>query len=323
LGDSFQEAAQEILPRLAGLRLGESTVERTTEDAGTRLGQLLADGRRLGDAPPWQWHKDAQGHTCAYIGIDATAVHQQGPQAAAAPDRMPYVAVVYNPLPPKPDPKEKEAAAAAAPSPLPRMEARYLAGLYGLGELGLQLRRQANQVGMEQAQVWIGLSDGGNGLDDFVKDNFGRPDTVLILDFWHPAEDLRELARVLYPKDEEAAQGLAAKWCHTMKHQGGTALLEQLKALAVPGRKDPKKKYTEVIRYIGNNLPRMNYPYYLSQGWHIGSGAVESACKTVIGARMKLAGMRWGAGTNPVCHLRALFKSSDRQWDAFWQRSVN
>jgi hypothetical protein len=34
--------------------------------------------------------------------------------------------------------------------------------------------------------------------------------------------------------------------------------------------------------------------------------------------------MRWGAdGTDSICHLRALFTSSDGQWDAFWQRSLN
>ena len=30
-----------------------------------------------------------------------------------------------------------------------------------------------------------------------------------------------------------------------------------------------------------------------SNGWMIGSGAVESACKTVVGQRLKQAGMRW------------------------------
>ena len=38
----------------------------------------------------------------------------------------------------------------------------------------------------------------------------------------------------------------------------------------------------------------MEYPEYLAKGWCIGSGAVESACKTVVGQRLKLAGMRWG-----------------------------
>src|SRR6202043_1492892 len=103
----------------------------------------------------------------------------------------------------------------------PRMRARYLAGLYELDELGLLLRAQAAQVGMEAAEQWIGLSDGGNGLEDFQRDNFNRPDVVLILDFHHPAEDLGELARLLHPGDETAAKQQAEQWCHTMKYQGG------------------------------------------------------------------------------------------------------
>ncbi len=62
----------------------------------------------------------------------------------------------------------------------------------------------------------------------------------------------------------------------------------------------------------------------LAQGWQIGSGPIESACKTVVGQRLKLAGMRWREyGTDNVCHLRALFRSDKDQWDAFWERKVN
>lgn len=35
-------------------------------------------------------------------------------------------------------------------------------------------------------------------------------------------------------------------------------------------------------------------PEYLANGWRIGSGAVESACETVVGQRLKSSGMRWG-----------------------------
>ncbi len=338
LGDSFEEAAGEVLPRLAGLRLGESTVERTTEDAGERLGDLLAQPHTLGPDVGWKWHTDLHGRTCAYVSIDAVAVHQQGPEASAAPDRMPYVAMVYNPVPDLEAAAEwvahrqgadtpaavAAAAAAAAAKPGGRMRARYLAGLYALEELGLQLRRQAAQVGMEAAQQWIALSDGGSGLEDFQRQNFNRPDLVLILDFHHPAEDLEELARLLHPGDAEASQRQAEQWCHTMKHRGGRAILEELRALGPPQRREARERYAEVLGYIGNNVQRMDYPYYLSQGWQIGSGPVESACKTVVSARMRLAGMRWGeAGTDAVCHLRALFKSEKGQWDAFWHRSVN
>jgi hypothetical protein len=325
LGDSFEEAAAAILPRLAALRLSESTVQRTTEDAGARVGECLAQGRTFGPRETWDWHRDARGRRCAYVGIDAVCVPQQGAGGAAAPGRMPYVALVYNPRPdtPKPAAGAREGAA-PEPDHRPRMQARYLAGLYELDELGLQLRRQAAQVGMEAADLWVGLTDGGSGLEDFVQQSFARPDVVLILDFWHPAEDLGELARLLHPADEEAAQAQAQQWCQTMKHEGGAAVLEQLRSLPPPRRKEVKEKYTEVVRYIGNNVHRMDYPAYLAQGWQIGSGPVESACKSVVGARMKLAGMRWKEpGTDQVCHLRALFKSGPKQWDAFWQPSLN
>ena len=68
----------------------------------------------------------------------------------------------------------------------------------------------------------------------------------------------------------------------------------------------------------------MDDPEYLRQGWSIGSGAVESACKTVVGRRLKLAGMRWGEeGTDHVCHRRAPFKSDKGRWEAFWARRMN
>lgn len=65
----------------------------------------------------------------------------------------------------------------------------------------------------------------------------------------------------------------------------------------------------------------MEYPEYLAEGWQIGSGVVESACKTVVGQRLKGAGMRWGqAGAHALCHVRALYRSEKGQWAAFWER---
>ena len=77
------------------------------------------------------------------------------------------------------------------------------------------------------------------------------------------------------------------------------------------------------MNYFRNNVHRMDYPADVANGWSIGSGAVESACKTTVGQRLKLSGMRWrDYGTDTLCHLRALFKSETRQWQAFWRRSA-
>ena len=200
--------------------------------------------------------------------------------------------------------------------------ARYVAGLSGAAHLGEPLRRQAAQVGMERAQRWVALTDGGSGLEDWVRTNFGRVEAV-ILDFYHAAEYLGDLARALYPGDEEAREGWLDDWCHRLKHEGGPAVLEALQDLEVRGRA-AKEARAEVVRYFTNQAHRMDYPGYVAKGWAIGSGPVEAACKTVIGQRMKGSGMRWGAdGADALSHLRALFKSGDRQWDAFWRPTPN
>jgi hypothetical protein len=317
LSDSFAEAAEKVLPEMAGLKVAETTVQRTTEGVGERIAAHRRSGRTFGFARPWDWHRDAQGRTCAYISLDLTGVRQQAKDGKKAEGRMPYVAMVYNPVPelPKDCPYQ--------PPPKAIMEARYLSGLYDLDELGLQLRKQAGQVGMDQAEVWIGLSDGGNGLEEFIRKNFPR-DPVLILDFWHAADHLTELAKLLHPDDEDKRQQLVATWCHTMKHEGGQAIVAALRAYPLPRRKAVQEKHVEVVQYLSNNVHRMDYPRYLANGWMIGSGAVESACKTVVGQRLKQAGMRWREyGTDSMCHLRALFRSESSQWQAFWRRHIN
>jgi hypothetical protein len=348
--NSFEEAADKVLPEACGLRLCESTVRLVTEDAGKRLGTLHDEGHTLGDSKPFAWHKDAEGKTCAYFSLDLTGVPQQAKGGGTAEGRMPYVAAIYNPVPeqtapvkgsPLPTPGYEPVAETAAPAdPLPqpsatqpsgprppdrpRMQARYVSGLWSLAALGLILRKQAAQVGMEQAQRWIALGDGGSGLENFERTNFNRADLVVILDFWHPTGYLEELARSCHPDDADRRTAQAQAWCHQLKHEGGQALLEHLKGLDLPQNKAVRAAHAEAVGYIGNNVHRMDYPYYLSQGWQIGSGPIESACKTVVGQRLKLAGMRWRErGTDNVCHLRALFKSEKDQWDAFWERKVN
>ena len=320
-GESFQEAATKLLPKMAAMRLSESTAQRTTEAAGRRLRNLLQKPKVLGGPTPWAWRKDASGTTCAYVSIDATGVRQQKSGGKTADGRMPYVAMVFNPVPDLP---------AGHPHRLPAnmsMQARYLSGLYTLEELGVLLRRQAGQVGMNNAEQWIGLSDGGNGLENFLRTNFPGPlehgtELELILDFWHVADSLLKLAKTIHPNDEERRQELTTSWCHTMKHEGGRRIVEKLEKFSFPATATVRGQYAETIGYLKNNVHRMEYPRYLKNGWCIGSGAMESACKTVVSQRLKLSGMRWGEkGTDDMCQMRAIYRSEPKQWAQFWARN--
>jgi len=321
-GESFQEAAAKLLPKMASMRLSESTVQRTSEAAGRRLRQLLQEQKVLGGPTPWTWHKDARGITCAYVSIDATGVRQQAKGGKSAEGRMPYVAMVFNPVPDLPVGHPHRLPATAS------MQARYLSGLYTLEEMGLLLRRQAGQVGMNYAQQWIGLSDGGNGLENFLKTNFPGPLAFstaleLILDFWHAADSLLKLAKTIHPTDEEPRQELMTLWCQTMKHEGGSGIVAALENIELPDRAAVRTQHEETLGYLKNNVHRMDYPRYLANGWSIGSGAMESACKTVVGQRLKLSGMRWGEnGTDEMCQLRAIYRSEPKQWELFWARKT-
>ncbi len=312
VADSFEKGA-ELLEEMTGVRLSESTVERTTEDAGQRLADLVETGATLGPKADWPWHKDYEGRRCAYVELDATGVRQQGEHGGPAEGRMAYVGMVCNPSPEWLWPDEK-------PGP---MQARYLSGLYPLEEFAPLLRAPAGRVGMDRADRWIGLSDGGNGLEDRLRENFPRVE-VIILDFFHPAEKFTGLARLLYPKDFDQAEDQARQWRQLLKDEGGAVLAAVLSEWQWPRRPGLREAVDELIGYLERNAHRMEYPEYLAQGWCIGSGAVESACKTVVGQRLKLAGMRWGEdGTHAVCHLRALYRSEKGQWDAFWCRDFS
>lgn len=209
---SFAEAATKVLPKLTGLRVSESTVERTTEHAGQQVGERLAAGETFGPAMSWDWTTDADGKTCAYVAADLTGVGMQGPNGSATDGRMAAVGMVWN--------AGDEG------------RVRYVCGLTGgLAALGQPLRRQGEQVGMDHADRWIALSDGGVGIEDWLQTNFPRVEAV-ILDFYHAAEHLCDWAKVLHPQEFEA-ESVGTQWCHRLKHEGGEAVLQALRAVDV------------------------------------------------------------------------------------------
>jgi hypothetical protein len=308
---SFAQSAEVTLQKLCGLRLSESTVERVTEAAGARLAKLQSQKVTLGKDKAWDWQRDARGKSCAYVGLDAVSVRQQGNHGAKAEGRMAYVAILYNPRS-EHDPRR----------PKPH-QVRFLAGFYGLDELGIQVRRQAGQVGWDGAEQQIALSDGGNGLENFFRKNFPRAECII--DFWHAKEHLVELSKALWSEDEPQRQQHIEAWCHLLKHAGGLRIVRVLEALdPTTHPASARQALDDCSRYFKNHQHRMDYPRYVANGWQIGSGPVESACKTVVANRLKGSGMRWSTpGSDAVCHLRALYLSETGQWESFWRDYPN
>ena len=344
--EPFEEAAQMLLHKLTGLNMSASTVRVTTERVGSDVTERRAAGEVLGPKTPWEWHRDVNGKRVAYTSLDATAVLQQGPHAEKADSRMPYVGSVFNPTPMHKRKRSlvRETGSEACSDSLthelspeksrdPRTRAshrvwptRYVCGLMSLEEIGRQLRAECAAVGIANADVVLVLTDAGNGLDtclvETVLSGLAR-EVVLILDFFHAAEHLREFAKTWC--DTCTRDGQLDYWCHLLKHEGGTALLTELESLDLTGRSEAQLEAHRLLtNYVRNNQDRMDYPTYIANGWEIGSGEIESACKHVINHRLGGAGMRWRSpGTTTVCQLRALYRSEFAVWQNYWNRTAS
>ena len=311
--EAFAECAERVLHRVSGLSVSASTVERVTEAAGQRVAELRAAAEPIGPAETWTWPVDAEGKTTAYTSLDATGVPQQGQHGEHAEGRMAWVGSVFAPVP-------KEAKAKRR-----LRHTRYVSGLMSLDEMGRQLRQECQRVGVPQAELTICLTDGGNGLEDcLVGTVLGglAKEVVTILDYYHCAEHLSELIALW--AGPESAEAKSSEWRHRLKHEGGVAILAELESLDGSAMSASLREiHRQLCGYLRSNQHRTAYPTYLARGWEIGSGEIESACKTVVNQRLKGAGMRWREpGTTSICQLRALFKSDPILWNHHWQHTA-
>ncbi|MBA2447373.1 MAG: hypothetical protein H0V51_05035, partial [Chloroflexi bacterium] len=115
----------------------------------------------------------------------------------------------------------------------------------------------------------------------------------------------------------------AVAWVAPLKRalqtEGVGPVLAALEALApVAETAAAAEEVRKALGYFTTHAARMDYPRFLACQLPIGSGAVEGACKTLVQARAKRAGMRWSqAGVQPVVSLRALHRSG--RWEHFWR----
>ena len=108
------------------------------------------------------------------------------------------------------------------------------------------LREPAGRVGMDRADRWLGLTDGGNGLEERLREDFPRVEAV-ILDFFHPAEKLTGLSQRLHPGEEARAEEQARQWCGLLKSEGGAILAAVLSEWDWPRRAGLKEAAAELV----------------------------------------------------------------------------
>jgi Uncharacterised protein family (UPF0236) len=159
-------------------------------------------------------------------------------------------------------------------------------------------------------QQMIFISDGAPWLRNWIEDAF--PQATSILDFYHLLEHLYQFSEAFFGDTQQAKQ-----WVEQQKEllleSCSEKVISNVQGLAASKRKQPLK--AKLLAYLEANRSRMDYKHYQTIGCGIiGSGAIESAHRTVVQKRMKLSGQRWSkTGAQHMLHLRVLYMN--QQWD--------
>ena len=164
---------------------------------------------------------------------------------------------------------------------------------------------------------YIGLADGAKNNWTYLE---GRT-TEHILDFYHATEHLAKVSESMHKQEDKRKEWLHQA-CHDLKHQtkGASLILRELKAHRDKLGDNIPDVLKENITYFENNLKRMDYAKYQKQGYPIGSGVTEAACKVVAKHRLSASGMRWTIDiAQDTLLLRGLICTKDR-WNQFWDK---
>lgn len=155
---------------------------------------------------------------------------------------------------------------------------------------------------------FVAIADGARWIWEWFDVNY--PQAPQILDYWHGVEHLWQFARLVF-KTEQARK----KWVTEQE----TLLWEDKIEQIIEGIRDlegltkrGQKEQQCLLTYLNNNQARMKYGTFKNNGWLVGSGAVESAHRTVIQKRVKLSGQRWTLkGAQQILNLRVAHKNEN------------
>jgi hypothetical protein len=309
---SFTAAVEQVQEAL-GATLSDETARRLAEQIGAvaEAQTQAAIARAQQGQPVWAQAeiRSADDTTTLAVEVDGVLVHQE-----AGWQEMKVVTVA--PLGPDlhTDPDSGRTYLAWGP-------ASYGVGSEEAEDFWWRVYVEARRRGLGTAAVRtvVVLCDGARWIWPRARAFLGLPgvEVVEIVDIYHAYGYLWAVGHALFgPGDARAAA-----WVESLKDQlylhGAPPVLAALAALA-PTTEEAVSAIADAQTYFSRNAARMDYPQFVARQLPIGSGAVESACKGVVEARLKQAGMRWGLpGSQAIASLRAVHRSG--RWAAFWQ----
>jgi len=197
----------------------------------------------------------------------------------------------------------------------------------GTEAFGKLVHVEAERRGMRQAATVLVMGDGGNWIDPLSDRE--RLHDRRIVDYYHAAEHLHEVARAARGKDTPESWALAgqlkdALWDGQLDEVIATLKMhaERLGApQACDGPDHPRRVLANNVGYFQTHRHHMDYPTFRRKGWPIGSGVTESAVKQ-FNKRVKGTEQFWSVpGVESILSLRALWLSQDGRWERFLRGS--
>jgi Uncharacterised protein family (UPF0236) len=149
------------------------------------------------------------------------------------------------------------------------------------------------------------VSDGAAWIKNWIEDAF--PKAVSILDYYHVCEHLHEFSSSVFTdKSKEKI------WTDKQKEWLLKGEVNQVISNIKRTGKN-REAARKLINYYSSNKNRMQYQEYEKMGCGIiGSGAIESAHRTVVQKRMKQSGQRWSwKGAQHMLNLRVVRKNNN------------
>lgn len=182
-----------------------------------------------------------------------------------------------------------------------------------------ELKHCEKQIGAGTKKIL--LMDAHRGLWNYAKTSDLFQDYYKAVDFYHTTEHLSKAAESLFGKGSKEAADWYRKWREKLMKEddGALGIVRSIRYL-LKSRKLSKcmcKAANGELRFFVLNHKKMPYAEFRRNGFPIGSGPVEAACKSLVKTRMCRSGMRWSRkGGEYVLCLRTIVKSG--RWDIFW-----
>jgi hypothetical protein len=193
---------------------------------------------------------------------------------------------------------------------------RYIGCFENSETFGWHIWLEACKCGLRQAKEVVYLGDGAPWIRTEHHRHFGR--AIFIIDWFHASEHIWQCGKILFGEGTKATERWVRKRLDWLWDGWTKKLIDDLKEQYNKRRGSKREAVKGLLRYICTNQEQMRYDVFRAKGYKIGSGAVEGACKYVVGKRLKQSGMIWSRqGSSAVLALRINWLND--KWEQLWQ----